>query len=110
LFAFASIIKADKTSRSGENLFCRKSRSFKKSEANEKMAKKADLTDGTYIAQFVILAKALKGKGLVGVIKQVLSAPNVYVFGELLEMENIQNVIFDFSGRSCSICHFVFAV
>lgn len=44
------------------------------------------------LEQFVLLAKSAKGAAAVGLIKQVLEAPNVYVFGELLEMANIQEV------------------
>ena len=45
------------------------------------------------LEQFVLLAKTAKGAAAVGLIKQVLEAPGVYVFGELLDMPNIQEVI-----------------
>lgn len=41
------------------------------------------------LEQFVLLAKTVKGAAVVGLIKQVLEAPGVYVFGELLDMPNI---------------------
>ena len=44
------------------------------------------------LEQFVLLAKTAKGAAAVGLIKQVLEASNVYVFGELLDMPNIQEV------------------
>lgn len=44
------------------------------------------------LEQFVLLAKTMKGAAAVGVIKQALEAPGVYVFGELLDMPNIQEL------------------
>ena len=44
------------------------------------------------LEQFVLLAKSAKGAAAVSLIKQVLEAPGVYVFGELLDMPNIQEV------------------
>lgn len=44
------------------------------------------------LEQYVLLAKAAKGAAAVVLIKQVLEAPGVYVFGELLEMPNIQEL------------------
>ena len=41
---------------------------------------------------YVLLAKSAKGAAAVGLVKQVLEAPGVYVFGELLETPNIQEV------------------
>lgn len=41
------------------------------------------------LEQFVLLAKTTKGAACVELIKQVLDAPGVYVFGELLDMPNI---------------------
>ena len=45
---------------------------------------------------FVILAKSAKGAAAVELVKQVLDAKGVYVFGELLDMPNIIEVIFIF--------------
>lgn len=44
------------------------------------------------LEQFVLLAKSAKGAAAVELIKQVLDAPGVYVFGELLDMPNIQEL------------------
>jgi COP9 signalosome complex subunit 7 len=54
----------------------------------------ADLTDGSSLQQYLLLAKSAKGKACAAVIQQALSAANVYVFGELLEMQNVQQVSF----------------
>jgi len=56
------------------------------------MANSADLTDGSGLQQYLILAKSTKGKAATAVIQQALSAPNIYVFGELLEMPNVQQL------------------
>lgn len=50
----------------------------------------SDLTDGQALEAFCILAKTQKGKACEAVIQQALEAPNVYVFGELLEMKNLE--------------------
>ncbi|XP_066975594.1 COP9 signalosome complex subunit 7b isoform X1 [Macrobrachium rosenbergii] len=42
--------------------------------------------------QYILLAKQAKGAGAVQLVKQVLEAPEVYVFGELLDMPNIQEL------------------
>jgi len=42
------------------------------------------------LEQFVLLAKSARGAAAVELIKQVLEAPTVFVFGELLDCENIQ--------------------
>lgn len=44
------------------------------------------------IEQYVLLSKSAKGAACLELIKQVLEAPGVYVFGELLEMPNIAEV------------------
>ncbi|KOB68829.1 putative COP9 signalosome complex subunit 7A [Operophtera brumata] len=44
------------------------------------------------LEQFVLLAKGAKGSACAELIKQVLDAPGVHVFGELLEMPNIQEL------------------
>lgn len=48
---------------------------------------------GNPLEQFVLLAKTAKGAACIELIKQVLEAPGVYVFGELLDMPNIAEVI-----------------
>ncbi|XP_071543521.1 COP9 signalosome complex subunit 7b isoform X3 [Panulirus ornatus] len=42
--------------------------------------------------QYILLAKQAKGAAAVQLVKQVLEAPEVYVFGELLDMPNITNL------------------
>ncbi|XP_063874587.1 COP9 signalosome complex subunit 7b-like isoform X1 [Scylla paramamosain] len=42
--------------------------------------------------QYLILAKQAKGAAAVQLVKQVLEAPEVYVFGELLDMPNITSL------------------
>lgn len=54
---------------------------------------KTQLT-GNALEQFVLLAKTVKGAASTGLINQVLDAPGVYVFGELLDMPNISEVYF----------------
>lgn len=49
--------------------------------------------------QFVLLAKSAKGPAVVELIKQVLAAPGVYVFGELLAMPTVQELT---TGASAS--------
>lgn len=44
------------------------------------------------LEQFLLLAKSTKGAAMVALITQVLEAPGVYVFGELLEMPNVQEL------------------
>ncbi|XP_053680859.1 COP9 signalosome complex subunit 7b isoform X1 [Anopheles nili] len=44
------------------------------------------------IEQYVLLAKGAKGAACMELIKQVLEAPGVHVFGELLAMPNIQEL------------------
>lgn len=44
------------------------------------------------IEQYVLLAKGAKGAACTELIKQVLEAPGVHVFGELLAMPNIEEV------------------
>uniref|UniRef100_A0A8C0ZRK5 Uncharacterized protein n=1 Tax=Castor canadensis TaxID=51338 RepID=A0A8C0ZRK5_CASCN len=40
------------------------------------------------LEQFILLAKGTSGSALTALISQVLEAPGVYVFGELLELAN----------------------
>jgi len=56
------------------------------------MANAEQITEGVALQAFVHLAKNAKGKAASGVIQQALSAPTVFVFGELLEMPNIQQL------------------
>jgi len=50
-----------------------------------------ELSSGQHVQPFVIMAKSTKSaSALQQVIKQALSAPNLFVFGELLAMDNIK--------------------
>lgn len=42
--------------------------------------------------QFLLLAKSARGAALANLIHQVLEAPGIYVFGELLDMPNVREV------------------
>ncbi|XP_054978464.1 COP9 signalosome complex subunit 7b isoform X1 [Sorex araneus] len=44
------------------------------------------------LEQFILLAKGTSGSALTALISQVLEAPGVYVFGELLELANVQEL------------------
>ncbi|KAM9317276.1 COP9 signalosome complex subunit 7b [Gastrophryne carolinensis] len=44
------------------------------------------------LEQFILLAKGTKGSALPALINQVLEAPGVYVFGELLDLPTVQEV------------------
>ncbi|ESO99539.1 hypothetical protein LOTGIDRAFT_231121 [Lottia gigantea] len=50
------------------------------------------MTSENNLEQFVLLAKTAKGAAAVGLINQVLEAPGIFVFGELLDMPNIQEL------------------
>lgn len=55
------------------------------------------------IEQYVLLAKGAKGAACLELIKQVLEAPGVHVFGELLAMPNIEEVSRNSYDESMSI-------
>ena len=42
--------------------------------------------------KFLLLAKTTKGAATAALIREVLEHPNVYVFGELLALPNVQEV------------------
>uniref|UniRef100_A0A8C5NVH2 PCI domain-containing protein n=1 Tax=Jaculus jaculus TaxID=51337 RepID=A0A8C5NVH2_JACJA len=44
------------------------------------------------LEQFILLAEGMSGSALTAVISQVLEAPRVYVFAELLELANVQEL------------------
>lgn len=52
------------------------------------------------LEQFVVLAKTARGAAAVELVKQVLEAPGVHVFGELLDTENIKEVSFHYANYS----------
>lgn len=59
------------------------------------MVAEKSVFSGNPLEQFVLLAKTAKGAACTELIKQVLEAPGVYVFGELLDMPNISEVRFE---------------
>ena len=44
------------------------------------------------LEQFILLAKSARGAAIIKLINQVLETPGIYVFGELLQMPNVQEV------------------
>ena len=44
------------------------------------------------LEQFLLLAKGTKGAACAKLIGDVLAAPGVYVFGELLDLQNVKEV------------------
>lgn len=59
------------------------------------MATVVEITDGHALQPFIELAKPLKDtKSIAGIIRQALSAPNVFVFGELLALDVMKQVSF----------------
>lgn len=58
---------------------------------------------GRRLEPYLALSKSAKGAGCVQLIKDVLTAPGVVVFGELLAMPNVVEVPFFFF---CFLCCF----
>lgn len=58
----------------------------------QKMVAEKSSFSANPLEQFVLLAKTAKGAACTELVKQVLEAPGVYVFGELLDMPNIAEV------------------
>lgn len=56
------------------------------------VADKSATSSNNPLEQFVLLAKSAKGAACLELIKQVLEAPGVHVFGELLDMPNVIEV------------------
>ncbi|XP_046389929.1 COP9 signalosome complex subunit 7a isoform X1 [Ischnura elegans] len=56
------------------------------------IAEKTQSTSNNPLEQFVLLAKTAKGAAAVELVKQVLEAPGVHVFGELLDMPNVKEL------------------
>ena len=44
------------------------------------------------LEQFILLAKSARGAAIIQLVNQVLETPGIYVFGELLQMPNVQQV------------------
>lgn len=53
--------------------------------------------------QFLLLARSARGAALASLIHQVLEAPGIYVFGELLDMPNVQEVSIETHGVKPSV-------
>ena len=51
-----------------------------------------DKSTSNPLEPFLLLMKNAKGAGAVSILTQALEAPNVYVFGELLDLPNVQEV------------------
>lgn len=51
------------------------------------------MVQSSQLEQYLLLAKTAKGAAAAELIKQVTEAPGVYVFGELLEMPNIRELV-----------------
>lgn len=68
---------------------------------NEEVVSSSAVSTNNALEQFILLAKGAKGAACIELIKQVLEAPGVHVFGELLSMPNIAevNYLFFFSCR-----------
>jgi COP9 signalosome complex subunit 7 len=45
------------------------------------------------LEQFILLAKGARGAAIISLINQVLETNGIYVFGELLQLPSIQEVI-----------------
>lgn len=50
------------------------------------------------LEQFILLAKSAKGAAITKLIEQVLDTPGIYVFGELLQMPNVQELASSHDG------------
>lgn len=62
------------------------------------------------LEQFILLAKGTSGSALTTLISQVLEAPGVYVFGELLELANVQEVRIVFRHCFCLLYAIFFSL
>jgi len=60
--------------------------------STEKNEKERGSVGSHALEQYVLLAKSAKGAAAVELVRQVLEAPGVHVFGELLDMPNIKEV------------------
>jgi len=57
---------------------------------NEHISMTDDISSGSTLLRFCLMAKGAKGKSCVAVIQQALASPNTFVFGELLEVPNVK--------------------
>lgn len=56
------------------------------------MVDKEIKTNVNPLEQFILLAKSARGAALISLVNQVLETTGIYVFGELLNQPNIQEV------------------
>lgn len=56
------------------------------------------------LEEYVLLAKSARGAGVVALIQKALEAPGVYVFGELMEMPSVKEVLKIFFGQFVNSC------
>jgi COP9 signalosome complex subunit 7 len=57
------------------------------------MVDKEVKTNVNPLEQFILLAKGTRGAAIISLVNQVLETRDIYVFGELLQLPNIQEVI-----------------
>ncbi len=57
------------------------------------MVDKEVKTNVNPLEQFILLAKGTRGAAVISLINQVLETRGIYVFGELLNLPNIQEVM-----------------
>lgn len=50
------------------------------------------MDSGAALEQFLLLSKSAKGRASVALIEKVVNSPGIFVFGELLDMPNVQAV------------------
>lgn len=55
--------------------------------------------------QLLLLARSARGAALVSLIHQVLEAPGIYVFGELLDLPNVREVSAGPAGSAGAVLH-----
>ncbi len=56
------------------------------------MSSTTDLTEGAGLQQWIVMSKNAKGKALTAFINQMLGANNTFVFGEILDLPQVQQV------------------
>jgi len=59
-------------------------------QSNKRMSLINELTNGREQEQFILSCKGLKTKALIPLIRQILSHPGVFVFGEFMYLENVR--------------------
>ncbi len=56
------------------------------------MSSTSDVTEGAALQQWILMSKNAKGKALTALIGQMLSANNTFVFAEILDLPQVQQV------------------